>query len=329
MRWFVVLVVVMALFGWGCAGDGESSAPTSPAPATLTTLPPIADATTTTAAAPTTLAPATTTPPTTTTTTLDPLGEPYVIYLLGDTTTGESGPFLVPVSRRSEGEEQIDAERAIRSLLAGLRVPEGEAGLSTAIPAGSTLLGFTVEDTVAVIDLNSEFEDGGPGGSFSAMAKLAQLTWTATRDPAVSAVGLLINGEPVDHFSSEGLELPDQITRADFAILRPAILVDEPAWGSEVGLPFDVQGVASVFEATVQWELRGREGAVLSTGFFTALDAMPAWAAFGGEIPADLSGLESDTAQPFDGTLVVWEDGAETGGRLWEMVYPLSFAELR
>lgn len=318
MQRVVVLVVLIGILG-GCAGDGDAAGTTMP---TITTLPLITDAPTTTEA-PTTTAPATTA---TTTTTLDLPTEPVFVYLLGESTTGEPGPFLIPVSRLTEGTEPDDVETAIRSLLTGLRPSETEAGLSTAVPEGSALLGLTADGGVAVVDLSSEFEDGGPGGSFSAMAKLAQLVWSATRDPEVSAVRLLIEGEAVEFFSSEGLEITDDLTRADFTELRPAILVDEPAWGSAIEMPFTVAGVASVFEATVQWELRDAGGAVVATGFFTALDSAPAWGAFGGEIDAALSGLGAD---PIDGSLVVWEDSAETGERLWEMVYPLSLADHR
>lgn len=321
MNRLVVLVVVIGLFGWACAGDGESATATTSV-VTITTLPLITSATTTEATTSTTTT-------TETPTTQGPVGEPFAIYVLGETATGEPGPFLVPVSRLSSGEEQIDTEMAIRSLLGGLQALEVEAGLSTAVPAGSVLLEFAVADGVAIIDLNTEFEDGGPGGSFSATAKLAQLVSTATRGAEVSAVRLLIEGEEVAFFSSEGLEISGEMTREDFTSLWPAILVNDPVWGSEVAMPFTVAGIASVFEATVQWALRDREGAVLSTGFFTALDAIPAWGAFGGEIEADLSGLESDPTQSFDGSLVVWEDGAESGAPLWEMIYPLTFTELR
>jgi spore germination protein GerM len=320
MQRLVGLVVVIGLLASGCAGDGGAAETTTSTPPTITTLPPVTDAPTTTEAA-TTTAPATTT---TTTTTLDLPAEPVIVYLLGETTTGEPGPFLVPVSRLAEGAEPDDLETAIRSLLAGLLPAEAEAGLSTAVPEGSTLIGLTASQGVAIIDLGSEFEDGGPGGSFSVMAKLAQLVWTVTRHPDVTGVRLLIEGEAIEYFSSEGLEIGYNLTRADFTELRPAILVDEPAWGSAVEVPFTVAGIASVFEATVQWELRDGDGAAITTGFFTALDSVPAWGAFGGEIAADVSG---PGGEPVNGSLVVWEDAAEAGGHIWEMVYPVTLAD--
>lgn len=110
------------------------------------------------------------------------------------------------------------ARTAMEQLLRGMTASDRETwpALSTAIPAGSRLLGLSVEDGVARVDLSSEFASGG--GSFSVIARLAQVTNTLCVVPGVDAVEFWLEGERVEVFSSEGLILEGPQRPEDFDV---------------------------------------------------------------------------------------------------------------
>lgn len=177
----------------------------------------------------------------------DAAGVTATIYLLADQPA--SGPFLMPVHRDTVA--TLDLPRAaVLALLAGPTEAERQTvpAISTAIPAGVDLLGLTIEDTVATVDLEGAFDDGG--GSASMFARLGQLVYTLTRFEAVDTVALHLDGEPVDVFSGEGLVLDgpigrDWFTGQDTGIIPP-VLLETPAW--EASFPPYVEG--SVLDAT-------------------------------------------------------------------------------
>jgi spore germination protein GerM len=153
---------------------------------------------------------------------------------------------LIPVSRVVPKTLGV-GRAALNELLAGPTEEEGCCGIETAVPEGAVLLGLTIEDGLATVDLSREFESGG--GSFSMGARLAQVVYTITRFPTVDRVNFRLDGEPVTVFSGEGLILDHPVTRDDYRDYLPAIFIDSPAWGAEVDSPFEVRGMANVFEA--------------------------------------------------------------------------------
>lgn len=116
---------------------------------------------------------------------------------------------------------QAVATAAMNALLAG-PTPEEQTtwpAIGTAIPAGSELLGVTVENGIAKVDLSEEFQSGG--GTFSVTARLAQVVYTLTQFPTVQAVEFYIEGVRVETFSSEGLILDGPQTIEDYEQLLP------------------------------------------------------------------------------------------------------------
>ena len=120
--------------------------------------------------------------------------------------------------------------------------------LSTAIPAGTRLLGLSIRDGVATVDLSREFETGG--GSASAFRRLGQVVYTLTQFTTVRSVLFQVEGRTVTTFGSEGIVLDGPQTRADYEDILPSIFVDRPAFGAAAGNPVRVTGNANVFEAT-------------------------------------------------------------------------------
>lgn len=304
--WIAAVVVLVA-----ACGAGDDATTTTVAPATTTT----STVATTTTSAPTTTETTTTT---TTTTTSPPVMVETAVYFLATPAVGASGPFLVPVARETPG----SPTDAVAALIAGPGSAESEAGLSSAIPPATRLIDLSVVDGVAAVDLSGDFAD--TAGSFDAIARLGQLTWTVTRFEEIDGLRLLLDGEVVDVFSAEGLELDDPLTREDFLELRPPILVDTPLYGGEVESSFAMGGVAFVFEATVPYEVL-RENGVIADGFFTALDSPPNWGAFSGTV--DLGDVAPVAGADYDLILRVWTEDNERGGRDWVMEYPLRLAE--
>lgn len=297
ITFLAVLAMTVAACGDGEGGTTSEATSTSTSP-TTTTLP------STTTTEPTT----TTSTSATTTTTTAAAGT--VIYLMVDTVSeGAPGPHLVPVFRPGIPD---DPASALGALFDG-PTPDEAAGLptiSTAIPAETELHSVTMDDGIATVDLTGTYDDGG--GSFGMFARLAQVVFTLTRDPEIEGVDFVLDGEPVDVFSAEGIILDHPQTRADYYDLLPPIFVDTPAWGSEVTSPFTVQGVSNVFEAVFQVMLTDGDGLPLFESTVMADCGTGCWGDFSVEVAYDHPGDEV-------GALIVWEpsprDGAPTNVR--------------
>jgi hypothetical protein len=155
---------------------------------------------------------------------------------------------LVPTLREVPKTTAV-ATSAMKSLLAGPTPIEGESfGPSTAIPEGTRLLGLTVKNKVATVDLSTEFDSGG--GTTSMQYRLAQVVYTLTQFSTVKSVVFQIEGETVTVFGGEGIVLDGPQARTDYYDQLPSIFVDRPAYGAAFASGGHVAGNANVFEAT-------------------------------------------------------------------------------
>ena len=181
-------------------------------------------------------------------------------FILADGPTGGGG--LVPTLSEVPATKAV-ATAAMTALLEGPgHLRDAAQTISTAIPPGTKLLGITIADGVATVDLSGEFESGG--GSASVFGRLGQVVYTLTQFPTVSAVTFRVDGRPVDVFSSEGVTVDHPLTRSDFEDQLPAIFVDRPAWGASLGNPARVAGTANVFEAQFRVAIVGADGRILA-----------------------------------------------------------------
>lgn len=178
-------------------------------------------------------------------------------WLGGD--PGSAG--LVAVLRTISGTKAV-ATAAVTAVLAGPTAAETSRTISTAIPAGSQLLGLSIDTGVATVNLSSEFESGG--GSVSVLTRLGQVVYTLTQFPSVKSVQFQIDGQAKTAFSSEGVALDKPVGRTDYLQLLPAIWVDRPAFGAAAGNPAHVTGSADVFEATFRVAILDGSGKVLA-----------------------------------------------------------------
>jgi germination protein M len=204
---------------------------------------------------------------------------------------------------------------AMNALLAGPDPDDsGELAVSSAIPDGSRLLGLTIDEGIATVDLSSEYESGG--GSMSMFTRLGQVVFTLTQFPTVESVLFEIEGRPVTVFSSEGIVLDGPVGRADYEDLLPAIFVDRPAFGASLGNPARITGSANVFEATFMVTLLDGDGATIGETHTMATCGTGCRGTF------DLT-LPYAVAEAGWGALLVWAASARDGSPEWVREYPV------
>ena len=161
------------------------------------------------------LAPTATT--TTSTSTPSPVEVPVSVYFLG--TTGH----LVPVAR-DVAVSAPDLTTVLDALVAGPTQTEAAAGLQSALPTDTVVLGATVTGGVATVNMSSAFGQlvGPPQ-----IEAVAQVVFTASALSAVKGVTFQLSGQPVDVPVASGAQVP-VADISQFASLAP----EAPARGS-------------------------------------------------------------------------------------------------
>lgn len=233
--------------------------------------------------------PGTTAPDTSAATTLPPTDEPAVaLYFV----RGE----VLTVVGRSIG--TWDATAVMQALLAGPTAAEATAGVRTLVPAGTEVLGVTVEGNAATVDLTAEFESGG--GSLAVTLAIAQVTYTLTQLPDVDEVWFRIDGAPRDMLTGEGV-MVDPATRDRFQDgVLAGILLEQPFDRTPVTDPVVIGGMTNAFEATVNYRVLDAAGAVVVEGMTTALCGTGCWGGFTTEIDLPDGTVGPLTLQVFD-----------------------------
>jgi hypothetical protein len=200
------------------------------------------------------------------------------------------------------------ATAAIRELLAG--PASDERGLLTMIPAGSQLLGVTIDGSVATIDLTGAFESGG--GSMSMFGRLAQLIYTVTQFPTVKTVRLRLDGQPVESIGGEGVIVGAGLGRTDSTYSLPPIFVDRPAWGGAFPSPGRVTGLANVFEAQFRLQVLDSHRGVLVDTPVRATCGTGCWGTFDVTVRYSVPTAQWGTLRVFDPSA---KDGTPTDVR--------------
>ena len=181
------------------------------------------------------------------------------------------GRRLIPVTRYLVPDSGL-ARGAVQALLGG-PLAEDPAAVSSAVPAGTRLLGITVSDSIVTVDLSRAFESGA--GSATVRLRLAQLTFTLTRLAGVRGARLRIEGRPASVFSMEGLDVSQGLRRKDFRDLAPfdddpPVVLWAPVPGSTTRGPILARGSANVFEANVGLRVREPSGRIVVSAWTTA-----------------------------------------------------------
>jgi hypothetical protein len=237
------------------------------------------------------------------------------VFFLVEDVTGGGDPTLVPVARTIEPTRAVGAA-AMRALLEGPTAGEaaGTPSLMTAIPQDTLLLGLEVANGVATVDLSREYESGG--GSFSVLARLAQVVYTLTQFPTVQGVSFELDGQPIDVFSGEGVVLDHPATRAEMTGFLAPITIDGPAWGGTLAQPGRITGVANVFEAVFRISIVDNEGRILADEQVMSTCGTGCWGAFDVTIPYS---VDRDQL----GAVIVYDLSAKDGSRENVREYPV------
>ncbi len=138
-------------------------------------------------------------------------------------------------------------------------------------PQGTTLLGATIKnDTAAVIDLSPEAANGPHGlGGISAQQLLYTVQGAA---PKIESLELRIDGKPVT--SLWGSPITNPITAEPAWQVFAHVWITSPTQGATVPANVSFGGEATVFEATVSWQIL-MNGSVLKQGFTNADKGAP------------------------------------------------------
>lgn len=221
--------------------------------------------------------------------------------------------FVGPVAR--EATDEAVAAAAMEGLLEGPTADEEQVGFSTTIPDGTELLGVTITDRVATVDLSDEFGSGG--GSASMMGRVAQVVFTLTQFPTVDAVAFEVEGEAVTALGGEGLLLEEPQTRADWEDLTPSILVESPLPFAEVTSPLRITGTANTFEAMFQINVTDGEGLIVYDQPAMATSGTGTRGTF------DVS-VAFEVPRPGVGAVIVFESSARDGSPIHLVEVPVS-----
>jgi hypothetical protein len=273
-------VLVPLLLVSGCGTSSESGSTTgAPTTGEVTTT---VDVATT---VPDTTVPATTVPDST----LPPTDEPGVaLYFVRGETLTVVGRFL----------GTWDATAVMQALLAGPTAAEQGHGVTSLIPAGTELLGVTVEGNAATVDLGVAFETGG--GSLAVTLSIAQVTYTLTQLPDVDEVWFRIDGEPRTMLTGEGV-MVDPATRDRFSDgVLPPILLEQPFDHSALTDPIVIGGMTNAYEATVNYQVLDAAGAVLTEGMTMATCGTGCWGGFTAQIVLPTGTVGPVTLRVFD-----------------------------
>jgi spore germination protein GerM len=141
-------------------------------------------------------------------------------------------------------------------------------------PQGVTVVGASIQnDTKAVIDLSAEAATAAPNGAGMGAISAQQLFYTVhAAAPKIDAVELRIAGQPVT--SLWGSAITEPITGAAPWQVFAHVWITSPLENATVASVVSFGGEATVFEGTVNWEIR-MNGAVLTKGHSQASVGAP------------------------------------------------------
>jgi len=110
-------------------------------------------------------------------------------------------------------------EGSLRALLEGPSRSDLRARIQTEISADVRLLEILVDGSTAHVDLSGEFQQ--PASPDRVALRVAQVVWTATEIPGVTAVTFAIDGEPVEIATGDGTVVGRAVNRSDYLAFAP------------------------------------------------------------------------------------------------------------
>ncbi len=288
---------------------------------TSTTSTTTSTSTTTPSTTATTAAPATTTSKPSTTPTTQPVVAPTKLsvapwfYIDEGGQPGRTGPFLAPIYREVAYTKAV-GRASLEQLFAGPTAGERESvpAISSTIPSGVEILGLTINEGIAIVDLSSEFE--GTDDSAVVAQRMAQVVFTLTTIPNVTEVLFRQEGKEIPAQIGDGQLMTRPVMKADYLDFAAALTVEKPVYGGTGGSPLHVTGFGAAFEASFSYALTNANGLIIAEGHAMTTNGM-GWGGFDFTIPYEVDGKQT-------GALIVWVNSAEDGSQISVREYPVT-----
>jgi germination protein M len=221
----------------------------------------------------------------------------------------------IMTARRSIADTQQIGTAALKELLKGPNSAEKAAGLSTSLPKATTLLGLSIADKVATVNLSSDF--GQSSDSQLLTERLAQVVYTLTQFPTVTTVSFQLDGEGITKIGSMGMPLSKTVGRSDYESVTPAIFLDSPPPGDIVTTPLHLIGTANTFEAAFTIDIVDASGNVLTEQHAQATSGSGTRGTFDITVPYKV-------AQQQAGKVVLFEVSAKDGAKTNQVEVPVT-----
>jgi hypothetical protein len=208
------------------------------------------------------------------------------------------------------------ARVSLEQLFAGPSAGElsGVPAISSTIPTGVRVLGLTIGEGIATVDLSAEF--GGAETSPVVAQRMAQVVFTLTSIPHVTEVLFRQGGKAIKAQTSDGQLVGRPVLKADYLDFAAALTVEEPVYGGGGSNPLHVAGFGAVFEAAFNWVLTDDDGLIIAEGHEMTSNGT-GWGSFDFTID-----YEVDAKQV--GALIVYTHSAKDGSRIDIREYPVT-----
>ena len=108
---------------------------------------------------------------------------------------------LIPITREVKGSNAVDS--AILLLLKGPLISESQKGIYSEIPSNVDLINTTIDDKKVIVNLTTNFGNGG--GFDSIEHRIKQLSSTVKTAAPNKAVYLYIDGKEVEYLGGDGV----------------------------------------------------------------------------------------------------------------------------
>lgn len=225
-----------------------------------------------------------------------------------------TGAFLLPVNRRIPHTKAV-GRASLEQLFVGPTAAEttGTPSISTTIPPGVEVLGLTIREGIAIVDLSTEFD--GTATSPVVAQRMAQVVFTLTSIPHVTEVLFRQNGVAIKAQTSDGQLVSRPVLKADYLDFAAALTVEAPTYGGLGGNPLHVMGFGAVFEAQFNYALTDANGLIIAEGSAMTTNGT-GWGGFDFVI-------NYKVAKKQTGALIVWDFSAANGERIDIREYPV------
>ena len=204
-------------------------------------------------------------------------------------------------------------ETLVEALIEGASPKEDAYGYMSAIPSPTSadvrLLGVSIENGIATVDLSSDFRVAGKAGGFGVLFGLAQIVYTVTQFPEIEGVRFELDGQAVAVASGRAFlgdggprtgrwEVLDRpVTREDYEDALALITVEAPMIGAEVASPVRIAGTAYVHDGTVRAVVLDAAGSVLAERVANVICGAGCRGDYEIEIPFEVSERQSGVIQ--------------------------------